>query len=253
MRRFLLVFLFVMVAVGSAAAFSPRGAYGYLDEITAVAWMNGDELNVAVGNSSNRRITVTISTGTMDMRGRPVFASRQVSVPAKTIVQETFYPNPPRRNEEIDVRVAEGFRGFLVPVQQAGVFQLDSYVVPANTQWTVTVDLDSLLDNSGRTRIVIDDYYTTADGFNQDRIRIDSMGGGPTQVRGSNTIEYVKPYLVLRMKTPNIGRGMTSMTFGLRKVDTASSWHQERIEGPVLLVYGRDMRYTPSGSRRVPL
>src|SRR5690606_36691734 len=117
--------------------------------------MHGDELNVAVGNSSNRRFTVTISTGTMDMRGRPVFASRQVSVPAKTIVQETFYPNPPRRNEEIDVRVAEGFRGFLVPVQQAGVCQLDSYVVPANTHWTVMVDLASLLDNPGRTRIVI--------------------------------------------------------------------------------------------------
>lgn len=241
MRR-LLVALLVIGILGSGVVYAQRGPAAVIEEIAAVAWIDGDELHVAVGNSSYRRITVTISTNTLDSRGRPVFSSRQVSIPARTIVQETFYPNAPRRNEQINLRIAEGVRGFRVPVQQVGAFQVESYVVQANTQWKTTVNLDALLDDSGRTRLVIDDYYTTADGFNQDRIHIESVGGGPTQVRGTNTIEYVKPYLVLRMKTPNIS-GMTTMTFGVRKVDTTASWRQERVEGPILLVYGRNMRF----------
>lgn len=244
--RFFLIALLIVV-MGSGAVFAQRDTYGYLEDVQAIAWLDGEELNVAVGNTNNRPLTLTIMTSTLDSRGRPVFASRQVTVPARTIVQEVFYPGVPRRNEEIEVRISEGYRSFRVRVQHPGVFEFDSYVVQANTEWTATVDLDLLLDGSGKTRIVIDDYYTTADGSNQARIRIDSIGGGPSQVKGTNTIEYVKPYLVLKMKTPN-EPWLTTMTFGLRKVDTTSTWRQERIEGPTVLVYGRNMRFAGASS-----
>lgn len=249
MRRFLVSILLLLVVAVPAAAFVPRDSY--LNTVAAVAWLDGEELNVAVGNSSNTRTVVTISTTTRDMRGRPVFASRQVQVPGRTIVLEKFYPAALGRGEEWNLRISEGYRFVSIPVQTRDIFGPESYVVAANTQWTTTVNLDQLLDASGRTRIVVDDYYQTADGYHQDRIRIDSLGGGPTQVRGSNTIEYVQPYLVLKMKTPNIP-GMTTMSFGLRKVDSMFSWRDELVDGPVVLVYGRNMRYAGETSSTSP-
>jgi len=111
------------------------------------------------------------------------------------------------------------------------------------------VDLDFLLQDQGRTRLIVDDYYQTGDGFNQDRIRIESVEGGLRQVRGnSNTIEYEKPSMVLRMKTPQVSY-VTTMTFGIRKSD-GNSWRDEYFQGPLLLVYGRNMRFAgPSEGR----
>lgn len=245
MRKLVVVFLMVLLAAGSAAA---RDNYGSSGSLTSVAWLDGTKLYVAVGNTSNSRVSITISTSTTDAWGWPVFPSRQISIPARTIVQEVFYPSIPGRGQTLSsVRIAEGYRSFNVPVQEAGIFKLDSYVVPANSQLDVTVDLDRLLDDSGNIRIVVDDYYTTSGGYSQERIRIHSVGGGPTQVRGSNTIEYVKPYLVLRMKTPNMP-WLTTMTFGLSRVDSNYSWRQERFEGLTLMVYGRNMRLGESSS-----
>lgn len=243
MRKFLIVFLLVLLAAGSAAAWDD---YGYGSSVAVVAWLEGTTLNVALGNTSNNRTTVTISTTTNDAWGRPIFPSRQVNIPGRTIVVETFYPSTPGWGEKLtSVRISEGFRSSSVPVQEPGIFKLDSYVVPANTNLTISVELDRLLDDSGRTRIVVDDYYTTSDGYGQDRIRIDSVGGGPTQVRGSNAIEYVKPFLVLKTKAPNIPT-LTTFTFGLNKVDSSYNWWQERFEGPTIMVYGRNMRFSES-------
>ena len=193
---------------------------------------------VLLANSSNTRTTVTVSTNTVDSWAGRCF-SRQVSIQRHTIVLE---PSTRELTGSDDVGFAGGFRGFKVPVQNGDIFQPDSYIVAANTQLNVRVNLDNLLDSSGQTRLVVDDYYTTQGGAQDDRIRIESIGGGLTQVRGTNTIEYVKPYMVLRMKTPNIA-GLTTLTFGMRKSEGPSNWWQERIEGPTILVYGRNMRF----------
>lgn len=246
MRKFTLVVLLLMVAVAPVAAFSPRES-NLSTNVTAIAWSDGNELSVAVANTGNARTTVTISTPTVDSRGRQVFSSQRIDVPGRTIIQETFYPSVPRWNEQIIVRLSEGYRSADIPVQTTNGMNPESYVVPANTHWTVTVDLEFLLQDSGRTRLVVDDYYQTADGFNQDRIRIQTLQGGLSQVRGnSNTIEYVKPSMVLSMKTPQV-IGLTTMTFGIRKTD-GSSWRDEYFEGPLVMVYGRNMRMGASGS-----
>lgn len=243
MRRLGIIVLLLIVTAVPVMAFSPRDAF--VDNVAAVAWLEGDVLNVAIGNPSNGRTTVTLSTATLDTRGRPVFSTRRVNVPGRSIVLETLYPSTPGRNQQWNLRISEGYRSANIPVQTSDVMKPESYIVQANTQWTVNVDLDFLMQDAGRTRIIVDDYYQTADGFNRDRIRIDSIGGGPSQVRGSNTIEYVKPYLVLKMKTPQ-NNNLTTMSFDIRKVDGASSWRDEVISGPIVLVYGRNIRYVGS-------
>lgn len=246
MRKFVMMALLLMVFTMPVSAFSPRDS-NLSNSVTAIAWSDGDELGVAIANTANTRTTVTISTPTLDSRGRQVFSNVRVDVPGRTIIQETFRPAAPRRNEQLIVRVAEGFRSVDIPVQMADIMNPESYIVEANTQWTVTVDLDFLLQDSGRTRLVVDDYYQTADGFNQDRIRIESLQGGLSQMRGnSNTIEYVKPFMELRMKTPQIS-DVTIMTFGIRRTD-GSSWRDEFFQGPIVMVYGRNMRFAGAGS-----
>lgn len=41
---------------------------------------------------------------------------------------------------------------------------------------------------------------------------------------------------------------LTTMTFGLNKVDANYNWWQERYDGPIFLVYGRNMRMGESSS-----
>lgn len=245
MRKFIGVLLLVLLSAGSAAAWDE---FGFSGNIYGVAWLDGTKLIVALGNTSNNRINVSISTSVTDAWQWPVFPTRQISIPARTIVQEVFFPSTPGWGQKLSsVRITEGYRSFNVPIQEPSIFKAETYVVPANTNLTVTVDLDQLLDAFGKTRIVVDDYYTTSDGRNQDRVRIDSVGGGPTQVRGTNTIEFTNPHLVLKVKTPNIP-WLTTMTFGLNKVDANYNWWQERYDGPIFLVYGRNMRMGESSS-----
>ena len=246
MRKFAIIALLLMAVVAPVSAFSPRES-NLSTNLASIAWYDGTELNVAVANTANTRTTVTISTPTVDSRGRQVFSSTRVDVPGRTIVHETFRPATPRRNEQLLVRVAEGYRSTNVPVQITSIMDPESYIVPANTHWTVSVDLDFLLQDSGTTRLVVDDYYQTADGYNQDRIRIESLQGGLSQGRGnSNTIEYVKPSMVLTMKTPQVSN-LTTMTFNIRKTD-GFDWRNEEFQGPLIMVYGRNMRYAGTGS-----
>jgi hypothetical protein len=241
MRKFLIVALLLLIVVAPVSAFSPRGS-NLSASVTAIAWSDGTELSVAIANTSNTRTSVTVSTPTVDSRGRQVFSNTRVDVPGRTIVEETFRPAEPRRNEQLVVRITEGFRTSDIPVQMVGIMDPESYIVQANTHWKVTVDLSYLSWDSGRTRLVVDDYYQTDDGFNRDRIRVELLQGGFSQVRGnSNTIEYVQPSMVLTMKTPQVS-DLTTISFDMRKTD-GNGWRDEVFEGPLIMVYGRNMRY----------
>src|SRR5690554_2982865 len=108
MRRLGIIVLLLIVTTVPVMAFSPRESY--VDNIVAVAWLDGDDLNVAIGNTSNQRTTVTISTTTLDTRGRPVFSSRRVNVPGRTIMMEMISPSAPGRNQQWNLRISEGYR-----------------------------------------------------------------------------------------------------------------------------------------------
>lgn len=251
MRKFVIIALLLLVSVMPVSAFSPRDSY-LGTNLTAIAWYDGKELNVAVANASSARTTISISTPTVDSWGRQVFASQRIDLLGQSLIQQTFYPAAPRRNEKIVVEIGEGYRTVDIPVQYIDIMNPDSYIVQSNTQVNVAVDLDFLLKDSGRIRLIVDDYYQTDSGYNQDRIRISSLSGGLEQVRGnSNTIEFAKPSMVLSMRAPQTNDVMI-MTFEVRKTD-GSSWRDEIIQGPMVLVYGRNIRFTssPSSSDRI--
>lgn len=90
MRKFIVVLLLVLLSAGSAAAWDE---FGFRGNIYGVAWLDGTKLIVALGNTSNNRINVSISTSVTDAWQWPVFPTRQISIPARTIVQEVFFPS----------------------------------------------------------------------------------------------------------------------------------------------------------------
>ena len=70
MRNVILALLLVVLITVPALAIEPKVAY--LSDITPIAWMDGEELNVALANTSGTRSVITISTDTWDSRWRPV-------------------------------------------------------------------------------------------------------------------------------------------------------------------------------------
>lgn len=255
MRKLTLILLLLVLIVAPASAFSGRDQQ--LNDIVSIAWLEGDELNIALANTSNSRSYVTVSSNTLDSRGRPVFATRQVNVPARTIVVETIQPSTPGRNQPWSVRLEEGWATAYISVQTSDLLDSKDYIVPANTEWELSIDLDFLFQDSLKNKIIIDDYYETDDSYKRGLIRITSFEGGLTQVRGTNTIEYVRPRVTLSMRTPS-GNGATTMSFQIRKTDGQQSWRDELLASPTILVYGRNLRYagpsssSGSGGSRVP-
>lgn len=247
MRRIGVIFLLLNLIVLPAAAFQPRDAY--LDSVLAIAWLEGKTLQVAVANPGNSRTTVTISTPTVDVWGRSVFSNRRVDVPGRTIVQESFTLEPARRGQKLQVELSEGYRSMLVEVQDSDLIQVQEYIIPAGKEWRAGVDPAFLLDSPEGTRLNIDDYYQTGEGYSKEPIRISLSEGGFRLVRFSNAVEYLKPRLTISLIAPQIS-GLTTLTFGMQKTGTGYERRGEEIPGPTLLVYGRNIRFSgpPSDS-----
>lgn len=253
MRKLCVFLLLLLVVATPALAFSPRE--GYYESVVGIAWLEGRALQVALGNPANTRATVTISTPTLDAWGRPVFTSRRVTVPGRTIIQESFTPETPRRRgEKLEVVVTEGYRVTGIEVQQSEILDIENYIVPAGREWEVSADLSFLLDSADGTRFVIDDYYRTDEGYYRGAITLSVVEGGLRQVRFSNTIEYVRPRVELKLNTPAL-TGLTTLTFSMWKTGSGYGWREEEIPGPTILVYGRNIRFkgapTSSDSGRV--
>lgn len=245
MRKIAFVLLFLVLISVPTLAFSPRDSY--LDTIVAIAWTEGGVLHVGLGNTSNSRTTVTISTTTVDSWGRPVFSNRQVNVPGRTIIQESIRPNIPGRNEELkSIRIAEGYRTITIPVQNSELLKTRNFIIEANKDIEVTMDLGFLLQSTKNSRLIIDDFYQTADG-NRGPVKVSTFEGGLRYVRSSNSIEFAQPYMVLTMKSPQTNN-LTTMTFSLRKTEDGYGWRDEVIDGPIFLVYGRNFRFSGSSS-----
>lgn len=248
MRRLIIALVLLVVISGTALAVQPREAY--LGSITAIAWLEGDNvLKVAMANESNLRSMVTLSTRVLDSRLRPVLPETRyvVTVPARSIVVETVRLRPVMRGETIDVTLSEGRRSVSVPIQEGGIFKPTSYIVEANTAVEVVVDLPALLTDSRVTRIVLDDFYESSGSPSRGRIQVKSFEGGWKYIPSRNSIEYVQPELVLSMRAPQTF-GLATMTFSIRKIVDGYRIVEEEIPGPTILVYGRNLRFTSSDS-----
>lgn len=256
MRKLTFALLVVVLFSIPALGFSPRDSY--VNDVAVIAWQDGGTLHVGIGNTSNNRTTVTISTTTVDAWGRPVFANRQVTVPGRTIFEETIRPNAPGRNQTLSfIRVSDGYRSVTIPVQNSELLRTRDFIIPANTDIELSMDLGFLFQDMGSSRLIIDEFYQAADG-SRGPIKVAAFEGGLRYVRFSNSIEFTQPYMVLTMKAPQI-TGLTTMAFSLRRTEDGYSRRDEIIDGPVFLVYGRNYRYTssptptgPPESTRIP-
>ena len=120
--------------------------------------------------------------------------------------------------------------------------QPTAYIIQANEQWDVSVDLGFLLESRDAVRLLIDDFYQVAGSNSRGRIQVKTFEGGLQYFPSRNSIEYVKPYMVLSMKAPQLNN-VGVMTFSMFKVVDGYRGYQEEIVGPTVLVYGRNLRF----------
>lgn len=256
MRRTILVIAFLILLTVPASAVQPMVAY--LGDITSIAWMEDDILNITLANGSNNRSTVTISTDTWDNRWRPVFEDKTVTIPGRTIVTVKIEPSTPRRNENINVVISESRRSVEVPVQKETMFGTASYIVSANTKISFKIDLGFMYDVPRLESLKVDDFYTIVGSRSRGPIDVELFEGGLKYNRSRNTIEFSNPEVVLSMRTPQTN-GLEVITFSLTKVYDSYRRNEEEVPGPTILVYGRNYRVSSTvlpgqsdGSTRIP-
>lgn len=235
----LLVVLLVTVPISAA----PKDAY--LGDVAVVSWLEKDTVLVVLANESPNSVAVTISTNIWDSRWRPIFTERTVTVPGRSIVQEAFVLNSSWKNEPLTIRVSQRNYAITVDVQMPDIFKPSSYVVRANEEVEIDVDLALLLESQGQARLVVDEFYQAYGANGRGPIRIKSVEGGFKYVPSRNSIEYVRPWMLLTMKAPQLN-STGLMTFSLYKETDGYRGYREEIQGPTILVYGRNLRFAES-------
>lgn len=235
--RILIVLALVLVlASTSTLAQSAR-----LGSTTFTAWRDGEDLYVALGNDSGARKTITLLVENRDDRWRPTFDERRVTLPADSVLVESFSSAVVRRGTNLILTVTEGSRTVEIPIQVMGEFSHNGFVVEANTVWESALDLEFLL-SSDNARLLLDDFYTITGPGSRGRIQVKVLEGGLKYSASSNSIEFERPYVVLSMRAPNIN-GISLMTFNARRVSDSNRGRGELVTGPTVMVYGRNIRF----------
>lgn len=241
--RKLLISLLVILLVTVPISAAPKDVY--LGDVAVVSWLERDTVLVVLANESPNSVAVTISTNIWDSRWRPVFTERTVTVPGRSIVQEAFHLNSSWNNEPLTIRVSQRNYAITVDVQIPDVFKPTSYVVRANEQIEVEVDLAFLLQPQSQGRLVVDDFAQVYGTNSREPIKIKSVEGGFKYASARNTIEYVQPWMLLTMKAPQLN-GTGVMTFSLFKETDVYRGYREETWGPTILVYGKNLRFAES-------
>lgn len=221
-----------------------------------VAWRDGEDLFVAIGNDTGSRKNITILVENRDDRWRPTYDERQVTVPPDSLLIESFSSSVVRRGSNLILTAREGSRSVEIPIQVMNGYGNRNFIIEANSVWEGTLDLEFLLSNDN-PRLLLDDFYTVIGSGSRGRIQVKTLEGGLKYSSSNNSIEFGKPYAVLSMRAPNIN-GISLMTFNTYKVTDAYRGQRERIAGPVIMVYGRNVRFidntnTSNRNSRPPL
>ncbi len=241
--RKLLIGLLVVFLVTVPISAAPKDVY--LGDVAVVSWLDRDTVMVVLANESPHGAAVTISTNIWDSRWRPVFTERTVTVPGRSIVQEAFVLNTSWKNEPLSIRVSQRNNAITVDVQMPTIFQPSAYVVRANEQIEVGVDLAFLLERQEQARLIVDDFAQVYGANSREPIKVKSVEGGFRYVSSRNSIEYVPPWMVLSTKTPQLN-GTGVITFSLYKETDGYRGYRDEIPGPTILVYGRNLRFAES-------
>ncbi|MDI9465481.1 hypothetical protein [Candidatus Darwinibacter acetoxidans] len=235
--------MIVVLLLASPAAAALRD--GWLGDVAVVAWLEEETVKVALANGGRSRVTITLSPEGWDQRWRPFFSDRTIVVPARTVVIEAFHLNSTWRGEPLAVRLNAWDRTAVVDVQTSEIFRPQAYVVRAQDEVQVFVDLGFLAAERGGAYLVVDENYWGFGEGDVGEIAVDSVEGGFFFSPVRRRVEWMDPYMVLSMRAPRAQRGVTTFTFNLYKVQERPEqrYLEEEVAGPTILVYDRSMAY----------
>ena len=231
-----LVFLIVLIASLPAMALDSRALADYAESPMAIAWRERDTIYVAVVNEYTSRYLYRIEI--YDAQRRDVLAQREVLVPGKSILIESFesrdlkYTSYPIE----EVGIYSGFYGRRIKIQDHSMFVVQDYLIPANASFTVEVDLEGIQRGASSGRIMVDNEYTLF--YNRPRGKISVSYEPGLYYYHSNIIEYQPPGLTLTMRAPYL-RNVDVLSFEVRHRPTGV-WREEAFPGPVFIVYGSE-------------
>lgn len=238
-KLFLGLLTVFLLAVPALAA--PSGAR--FGDLAVVAWLETNEVRVALANESNSSQFVLIRAVTTDSRWRPVFAERSVSVPARSVILETLPLSLSWKNDPLFIEVGPWYQYVELEVQTTEIMNPSAYIVKSGQELDVDVDLLFLLEGPEKTRLVIDDYYQMINSITRGPIWVRSVEGGFKYFPARRSVEYVQPQLLLSMQAPQLNNAGI-LTFKLVKMVEGFRGYRETIAGPTVLVYGRNLRFT---------
>ena len=219
------------------------GSTAYYNELSAVSWLEDKTVEVALVNESNVHFQVTISTNTMDDWYRPVIDQRTVQVPARSIITESFNLSNRWKDQPINLKISRGYQQDLrIPVQMPDIFSPSSYIIRAGDQVDIDVDIGKLLGQSEDVTLSIDDHYSVSNSNTWGRLDVKTVEGGFNYNQHRNTIEYKRPQLVLGFRAPQINN-VATVKFFVSKEYGGRRNRRESVEGPSILVYGRNVRF----------
>lgn len=242
----LLILVCLVLSVTSPSLASMRDSY--LGDVAMVAWLDGLTVKVALANESNTRKSITIASQGWDQRWRPFFLERTILVPARSVTIESFNLVSSWRGEPLAVAASTWDRAAVVPVQTSEIFKPDFYVVRAQTDLDVAVDLNFLLTDNKPMSLTVDDQYQVLSSFgfspqDRDRIQVRSVDGGFKYVPSRNRVEFYRPKMILSMRTPSARSEVMLLTFSIFKQEEGEYWSPFKYEvpGPTILIYGRNL------------
>lgn len=245
-RTLALVFLMVFVVSFAtvAQAFTPREPV--ITEMPAVSWIEGNRIYVAVSNEDINRAEYTIELINSNQRLRPVIEKRNVVVPGRSVLVESFdlHMFGVRSTAPDIVYISSNYQRTVVPVQTSDLYNVSSYVVAARERFDVTVSLADLLEGETGFQLIVDNEYFVKGTNATGEISVEHVYGGLKKVPGrQNIFEYEQPSLVLGMRAPRmLGTGV--LTFDMvRAISEGRTTYRDIIPGPMILVYGTDMRF----------
>ncbi len=272
-RLGILIIAFFLVSghVAGYEAFS-RDDFGRHDS-AAVAWLEGDEIFIAVANPSSTRQRITIEPMRDSRRGSDAFSSFTINVPGRTVVLESVRVSTSGRSwrddhpvhdahprwgtqpgdvEEVTYVGIDGGRlgRYLVPVQiMDPALPVQRYVVFSDDLIEFELDLDGVMAGEPLHRLVVGDYRVLGTRLTG-AVRVVSVEGGFRLNESRLEVTLGKPLASLRFWAPEI-RESRVLTFDLTHVDARD--RRQTYAGPMILIVGSSHSFqdaTRGGSSR---
>ena len=187
-----LVFLIVLIASLPAMALDSRALADYAESPMAIAWRERDTIYVAVVNEYTSRYLYRIEI--YDAQRRDVLAQREVLVPGKSILIESFESRDLRYTPYPikEVGIYAEFYGRRIKIQDHSMFVVQDYLIPANASFTVEVDLG---EGASSGRIMVDEYTLFYTCGNPQMNQAFTITIPTSRIRRPATLTMRAPYL----------------------------------------------------------